>query len=228
MARFRLPLFFCLLLVPALLPAQRQRLKADPQTVNQKDERADRVLKSAKIKMNGVSDFTATFKYVLDNKAAKTKAIAKSGLVKFKRNKYRIDLQDQLLISDGNTVWNYLKSEKEVNVMKSEPGQGFSFDRIFKIYDDDMKAAYDRADNLRGIKTDKVSLYPANSKTDYFRVEMWIGQVTNVPVRMKVYARNGSIVTYDLSDVRTNSNLADSEFAFNPANYPGVEVVDLR
>ena len=209
---------------------ERKAAKAQDQSaeLTAKDPRAEAVLSKARIKMNGANDLTAKFKYQLENKAAKQKAVIKNGAIKFKGQKYRVDFDDQLLLCDGKTVWNYLKVEKEVNVTNYDPNEGFNMDRIFRIYNDDMKARYDRADRVLGIATEKITLFPSSSRTDYFRVELWLSAKDGIPVRLRVWGRNGSTVTYELSDVRLNSNVPDTEFVFNSKAFPGVEIIDLR
>ncbi len=209
---------------------ERKATRALEQSANltEKDPKAEAVLQKARLKMNGANDLTAKFKYQLENKAAKQKAVIKNGAIKFKREKYRVDFSDQLLLCDGKTVWNYLKSEKEVNVSNYDADEGFSIDRIFRIYNEDMKARYDRTDRVLGIATEKITLFPESASTEYFRVELWLSSSDGVPVRLRVWGRNGSTVTYELSDVRLNSSVPDTEFVFNAKAFPGVEVIDLR
>jgi outer membrane lipoprotein carrier protein len=204
------------------------KAEAQREGLNVKDAEAERVLQKARARMNTATDFSATFKYELENKAAKQKAVVKVGSIKVKRERYRVDFSDQLLVCDGKTIWNYLRVENECNISTYDPNEGFSFDRIFKVYNEDMKARYERVDRVAGVATDRVMLFPVKANTEYFRVELWIAQRESVPVRMRVYARNGSVVTYDLSQVKLNTGVPDAEFTFQAKAHPGVELVDLR
>lgn len=204
------------------------KAEAQREGLNVKDAEAEQVLQKARTRMNTATDFSATFKYELENKAAKQKAVVKEGSIKVKRERYRVDFSDQLLVCDGKTIWNYLRVENECNISNYDPNEGFSFDRIFKVYNDDMKARYDRADRVAGVQTDRVTLFPVKANTEYFRIELWISKRDAVPVRMRVYARNGSVVTYDLGQVKLNTGVPESEFTFQAKSHPGVEMVDLR
>jgi outer membrane lipoprotein carrier protein len=192
------------------------------------DAQADKVLKKVKVKMSGVNDLKATFVYTLENRSVKTKPVTRQGDIKFKKNKYRVDFTDQSLFCDGRTVWQYLKSEKEVNVSDYDPSEGFSFDRIFNVYQKDMSARYDQEETVRGQQVVKLTLFPKKATTDYFKIEMWISKLTEMPTKMMVWGRNGSITTYELINMKLNASLPDTEFVFNPKNYPGVSVIDLR
>ena len=43
-----------------------------------------------------------------------------------------------------------------------------------------------------------------------------------------MYAKSGNRYTYDISDFNQKAGLPDSYFVFDPENYDGVEVIDLR
>ena len=45
---------------------------------------------------------------------------------------------------------------------------------------------------------------------------------------MKVLEKSGNKYTYTVSSLNGKAAIADAQFAFDKAKYPGVEVVDLR
>lgn len=193
-----------------------------------KDQEADKILKKVKVKVSGVDDIRATFSYTLENRSVKSDPISRRGDFKFKRNKYRLDFSDQSVICDGRTVWQYLKVENEVNVSDYDPQEGISFDRIFNVYQQDMNAKFERDENLRGEAVAKLTLVPKKPNADYFKIEMWISHKTDMPTKMVVWGRNGSVTTYELQNIHINNRLQDTDFVFNPKQYPGVSIIDLR
>lgn len=218
-----------LVVFSAIVLAATQLAYGQAQQQGANDARADKVLKSVKVKMGNLSDLSAVFKYSLENRQAKAnKPMAKQGTIKMKKNKFRIEFPDQSLFCDGQNVWNYLKNEKEVSVSEYDPNEGFSMERMFRVYQADMKARYDNIEATNGKQAIKLSLYPTKTKSDYFRIEMWVDETQNLPLKMKVYGKNGSIVTYELTNVRVNGGVNDNEFTFRKELYPGVEVVDMR
>ena len=196
---------------------------------SQVDAKADRIIKDAQSKINGLLDLTMNFKLSLSNRAdSKDKPMVKQGIIKIKKNKYKADFGEQSLVSDGATVWNYLKKEKEVNVSSYDSLDGLSMENMFKLYKKDMKVRYDNVEVVGGKSVDKITLFPNDKKQEYFKVEVWIDGKLKLPVQMKVWGRNGSVSVYELSNHKENSNLGDSEFNFNVADYPGIQVIDLR
>lgn len=198
----------------------------------QSDAEALKLLKKSQAKFNSLKDVSVAFQKSLENggdgKAPTKKAAGFSDTMKLKKDKYRIELGEQMIICNGKTLWHYLKTENEVTVSNYDPHEGFSPDKVFKISMNDMRARYDGAENLNGTPTEKVSMFPNSKATEYFRIEVWFEAQKHFPRRMKIFNRNGSIVSYELTDFKADVNIGDEQFTFNASAYPGVELIDNR
>ena len=194
----------------------------------QVDPKADKLIKRARDKFYAFPDFSANVIFTLENKALKEKSPAKSGYIKVKKNKYRIVFPDQEMFCDGKTVWVYLKSNNEVNVSDFDPNESLNIDRVFALYDKGMNSRLDKPETVAGLNTQKISLFPRNNKTDYIRVEVWVNPATDLVYRFKIFNRNGTVYQYDLSGIKTNTLVPDTEFVFDAQKYPKVNIVDLR
>lgn len=173
---------------------------------------------------------TVQFTYSVENRADTTKKrITRSGTLRYhpRKNRFAVDLGDIAILSDGKTVWQFLKKEKEVNISNYDPHEGFSLERVFKIYDQDMKVRLDKTETYKGRTLHKISLFPISDTTDYFRVEVWIEGKTELPERMRISNRDGTVVDYELKSYSTQP-LSDSTFVFDVKAHPGVQVIDLR
>lgn len=192
------------------------------------DPKADKLVKRARDKFYSFPDFSANIAFSLENKALKEKQPAKSGYVKIKKNKYHVIFPDQELFCDGKTVWVYLKTNNEVNISDFDPNESLNIDKVFALYDKGMKSRLDNAETIGGVSTQKISLFPNNNKTEYTRVEVWINATTDLVHRFKLVNKNGTTYQYDLSAIKTNTLIPDSEFVFEAQKYPKVNIVDLR
>jgi outer membrane lipoprotein carrier protein len=196
----------------------------------QVDPKADNLIKRSRKKLRSLESFTVQFSYQVENKADTTqKRISKSGTLRYRprQNKFAVDMGDLLIVCDGQTIWQYLKKENEVTITPYNPKEGFSLDRIFRIYDQDMKVRLDKSETYKGQTIHKISLFPISDTTDYFRVEVWLNEATELPQRIKFSHRDGTVVEYELKNFQVVS-LPDSEFVFDTRKYPGISVVDLR
>mgnify|MGYP001042423461 FL=1 len=198
--------------------------------IAQVDPRADNLIKRSRKKLRSFDGFTMQFSYLVENKVDTTqKRISKSGTLRYRprQNKFVVDMPDLLIVSNGQTVWQYLKKENEVTITPYDPKEGFSLDRIFRIYDQDMKVRLDKSETYRGQTIHKISMFPISDTTDYYRVEVWINEATELPIRIKFSHRDGTMVEYELKNFQA-ATLPDTEFAFDTRKYPGISVVDLR
>ena len=198
--------------------------------LSQVDPRADNLIKRSRKKIHSLESFVVQFAYQVENKADTTqKRIAKSGTLRYRprQNKFAVDMNDMLIVCDGKTLWQYLKKENEVTITTYNPKEGFSLDRIFRIYDMDMKVRLDKSDTYKGQTIHKISLFPISDTTDYFRVEVWINEATELPQRVRFAHRDGTVVEYELKNFQVMA-LPDTEFVFDSRKYPGISVVDLR
>ena len=196
----------------------------------QVDPKADNLIKRSRKKLRSLESFTVQFSYQVENKADTTqKRISKSGTLRYRprQNKFAVDMGDLLIVCDGQTIWQYLKKENEVTITPYNPKEGFSLDRIFRIYDQDMKVRLDKSETYKGQTIHKISLFPISDTTDYFRVEVWLNEATELPQRIKFSHRDGTVVEYELKNFQVVS-LPDTEFVFDTRKYPGISVVDLR
>lgn len=196
----------------------------------QVDPKANDLIRRSRKKLKSMEYMTVQFSYTIENRAdTSQKRITRSGIFKYhpKRNRFAVDIGDMAILSDGKTVWQFLKKEKEVNVSTYDPKEGFSLERVFRIYDQDMKVRLDRTETYKGRTVHKISLFPISDTTDYFRVEVWIDAAQELPQRMRISNRDGTVVEYELRSFST-APIPDSVFVFDVKRHPGVQVIDLR
>ncbi|MBX3102504.1 MAG: outer membrane lipoprotein carrier protein LolA [Bacteroidetes bacterium] len=191
-------------------------------TTAQSDPKANEILRRSNAKVSAATDITASFSQVLLVSGATRSS--KSGTLKMKQNKFRVQLSDQTLICNGAKIWRVLPEDSEVTVSTYDEEDGFSPERMFSISQSEMKSKYEGVETISGQVTDKISLFPTGQK-DYWKIEMYVVQSTSLPAKMVIFNRTGSQVVYTLSSVKLNGGLADTLFSFTSADCPNCEVV---
>lgn len=172
----------------------------------QSDKKADAVIKSSKEKFDKLNDISASFTYTLNNPNLK-KPIVKSGKVVFKKNKYVITFPDEEMYSNGKYIWLKLVSDEEVT--KSDyTDESISPDKIFALYEQDMKSRYDGEEG----SSHKVTLFANDKKNDIWKTELWINKSTKLVSSAMMHARNGSTYEYKMDNIKTNTGAPDSMF----------------
>jgi outer membrane lipoprotein-sorting protein len=194
----------------------------------QSDSKATNIMNTSKQKFGALKDISSSFKYSLENKNLKEGNLSRTGTIKMKGKKYRISFSEQEVICDAINIWVIMKSEKEVNISQYDPEESLSIDRLYKIYETETKARFDKDEIIGGNTYNKISLFALNKSTDYSRVELWVNKKNSFIERAAIFQKNGAIIRYELTNLKTDAGIPDTEFVFSKASWPGYEVIDLR
>ncbi|HUC81393.1 MAG TPA: outer membrane lipoprotein carrier protein LolA [Flavisolibacter sp.] len=193
------------------------------------DPEAKKLLDAVSAKFKTYTSPQATFTYKVEN--AQGKALStKKGTVSMKGSKFRVSMDGMEIFSDGRTVWNYDKSANEVTVNNvNEAGTGMTPQKIFtNFYDKDFYYKMNGTKKEAGKTLTEIELTPTDKTRPYHKVYVLIDKATNTIYNAKFLEKSGGRYSYTINTIKGTSSIADTDFAFNKAKYPGVEVVDLR
>lgn len=193
-----------------------------------KDPKATSILKEVSKKYNSLKSYSANFKVTTIDQQNKTTSI-QSGSLTVKGSKYRLAIKGQEVICDGQTVWTYLNESNEVQVNNvSEKSDAITPASIFTIYEKGFSSKY-MNEKREGAKTfQMIELVPDDRKKTYFKIQINIDKERKQLASAKIFDKNGSHYLYSIDKFQSDVNTPDSGFTFNEADYPGVEVIDLR
>lgn len=196
---------------------------------SQEDKKAKDILDKLSAKTKSYSTIRTEFDYNLNNKDKKINTTQKWKLW-LKGEKYRLDMGDQLIISDGKTVWKYLKNDKEVEISnQTNKEEAMNPKNIFTMYEKGFKYKYVKEEKDGAKTVHLIDLFPTNPKEKEFSsVRLFIDKVALQATKMEVKAKNGNVYTYFIKAFVPNENMAESQFTFKETDYPGVDVNDLR
>lgn len=191
----------------------------------QNDPKSDAILKDSKNKFNQLGDISGNITYTLENPSMPNGKETKQGTFGYKKGKYFIKFPNEQIYCDLKKVWVYMVKEKEVNVSTYNPAEDMSVDRVYKTYETDTKSKYEKETVIGGITYSHISLFSIKKDSEFWKYEVFINKSSGLMEQMKMTKRNGSVVTYLLSAIKTNAGLSDTGFTFTvPA---GVDVIDL-
>ena len=214
MPRFLICSFFLFLLLPVTA---------------QEDKKAKDILDKLSEKTRSFSSIRTEFSYSLENKDKKINTSQEWKLM-LKGDMYRLDMGDQLIISDGKTMWKYFKNDKEVEVSDTPKGEdALNPKSIFTMYEKGFKYKYVKEEKLGAKAVHVIDLFPLNPKEkDYNSIRLFVDKVTLQMLKSQIKAKNGNIYTYLIKKFVTNEAMDVKQFSFKAADFPGVEVNDLR
>ncbi|MEQ1744334.1 MAG: outer membrane lipoprotein carrier protein LolA [Saprospiraceae bacterium] len=147
-------------------------------------------------------------------------------------DKFRLDMDQQIIASDGKTTWVYLKSNKEIQVTDTDPSgeNGFLTPR-------DLLRRYQKGDFLYAI-VDKVSeknrvlthieFKPTDKKSEYAKLRVSVDEKTQSIESIRAFAKDGSRYAFEITRLSTGKSFPSGHFQLNAKDFPGIHVEDLR
>ena len=196
-------------------------------TAQEKDEKSKAILDDLSAKVKSYNSLKIDFTYKMENKKQKVNENI-VGTLFLKKEKYRLEFSGQTIMCDGKTTWTYSKESNEVQINNvEEADDAITPKNIFTLYEKGHRNKFIRDGEEKGKKVAVVELVPTTQKT-YFKVRLNIEKTTNQLVSAVVFDRSGSTFTYEITKIQPNVTIADDKFTFNAANYPKVEIIDLR
>jgi len=146
---------------------------------------------------------------------------------------FRVEFDQQIVISNGETIWMYLPDNKEVQVYDAEDSAtegGFMRPLdLLTIYDSDGYE-FDIVGEVEegGTSLRQIEFKPTDRESEMSKIRLTYDPVKNEIRRVRVFNKDGSRFALLLTSVKTGQEVAASTFTFNAKDYPGVLVEDMR
>lgn len=189
---------------------------------------AAEVLEKVQEAYSKIDDASVGFTQTVSLKYAKIEQTYTGTVMMKKGNKYRIESQEQILVTDGATVWVYSPVNKQVLIdLYKETPDSFSPEKFLVGLPKNFRATLvdDNGADIHAAYTLKLS--PKSGVAKYLKsLKVWIDD-TDWSIRGVEYIdMNETRTFYSLKDFRPNTGIPDERFTFVVPEH--VEVVDLR
>lgn len=169
------------------------------------------------------ADFEKEYTWAL---AGETQSLSGKLYLK-KGDRYRIETENQTIVTDGKTVWTYSSEKQQVFIDKMEKSQENPLPRDLLVkYTSDFKAQYLRSDKLGAVDCHVLLLTAREEDAFAQSVIVWVDKKTFVALQIEQRDLNDNITIYRLQNLALNAKLGDQLFTFTPPNE--AEVIDLR
>lgn len=195
----------------------------------QADKKADDILHSVSTKYKSYKSVKATFVITVENPNEKTSDVQK-GTIYLKGNKYKLEVAQQDIVSDGKTRWTYVKDANEIQIdnIKTDDNT-ITPTNIFTMYEKGWLFKFTGEQTDKGMIYQLVELIPVDpKKKNIFKVKLTINKNDKFISTAKIFNKNGSIQTIAVDKLTPDAITDDSLFSFNVSKYPKAEVIDLR
>lgn len=194
------------------------------------DPEAKKVLDKIRKKYEGFKTIEAGFQLTIEVPGL-PKELQK-GTISQEGDKFRLEMDQQVIVSDTKTTWVYLKKNNEVQINNAEPGSDNGF-----LTPKELLKRYQKGDFIYGI-TDKttengkvltqIEFKPKEKNSEYSKLRLSIDEKAGTIQSIKAFGKDGSRYTFVVNRLVSNKTLPAGTFSFDSKKYPGVRVEDLR
>jgi len=165
------------------------------------------------------------FDFILENTSQNIKETQK-GILILEDDNFRLEMDAQTIINNGESQWVYLADMNEVQIMEHDPEDDMmSPNKLFTIYEKGYKYTYVGAEAEKGKRLQIIDLFPEESNA-FMKVTLAVDAAKNQLHKITIHDKNGGTYTYLITAFASNTTV--EPFIFNAADFPGVEVIDLR
>jgi outer membrane lipoprotein-sorting protein len=194
-------------------------------TLFAQDQVAKDVLDKLSTTTKSYKNMTVGFDFIFENKSQNIKEV-QQGTIVLQEESFRLEMQEQIIINDGESQWIYLADMNEVQIMEHDPEEEMmSPNKLFTIYEKGYKYTYVGAEAEKGKRLQIVDLFPEESGA-FIKITLAVDAAKNQLHKIIMHDKNGGIYTYLVTSFKSNTSVPS--FTFNAADYPGTEVIDLR
>lgn len=212
MRRVSLMIFLELALLLTAIPSKAINGKAIIEKVNKRYE----TLKDLS------ADFQQTFYWKL---ADETQGFKGKFYIK-KPNMLRLETEQQVIVTDGDTVWIYAPENNQVIISSYEESEEpLNPQTLLFEYTENYQPIYVGTEKIGNRKCYLLKLTPCKENQYITEMKVWVDKKAWLTLKAERLDINGNVTTYILSDTKVDSKLDDSIFKFKIPK--GVEIVDM-
>jgi outer membrane lipoprotein carrier protein len=192
----------------------------------QGDQDALKILDSFANKALKAPSITMKFNLVTNNQAENsTDTLA--GSVIISKDKYRLDLPDNIIWFNGETSWSYLPVEKEVTITKANRKDNAFQSRPSLIFSAYKKGYKNRLIDEKA-ESYVIDMYPEDIKSELVRIRLTIGKPQLNLISLEYKKKDGTIITLHVKEYDLKAKPEPDTFVYQPDKFKDVEVIDMR
>ncbi|MEM7108979.1 MAG: outer membrane lipoprotein carrier protein LolA [Bacteroidota bacterium] len=151
------------------------------------------------------------------------------GKIVVQSDKYKLELEEQVVINNGTTVWTYLPDVNEVNIDNYDPDEDeITPSKIYDAYKEGYKYILLGEETKDGNLCSVIDLVPNDKEAQFFKIKLFIGKKDNLLKGWTMFEKSGNQYLYEIKNFNSSITVKNSDFEFDPTKYPGVDIIDLR
>jgi len=200
-------------------------------TIAQQDLKAKEILDKLSQTNKSYKTIQIDFAFRLENKTGSVTE-TNEGSVALKGKSYRLHMpaMGMEVYSNGIATWSYLTDSNEVNITENDADSDAALNpaNLFTIYEKGFKYNYIGEESIGGKNSVVIDLFPIDKSKEFTKVKLYVDKIKYQILMAKTFNKDGNVYTLTMKNMKTDQNLAEDYFKFDPAKYPKVEINDMR
>ncbi len=191
------------------------------------EEKGEELIDKASQKIQSYESLVIHFSYITEN-TSHDQQDAASGVIYLKGDKYNIAIDDHEYISDGNTVWVYMKDVREIHINDAENiEQSMNPVHMLNDFREHYRAKLIRQETVLGKIVNLVDVIPTKPHA-FFKYRVAILDSDHMLSYIKAYDRHSGTYKIQLDKIEKNADFPDEKFQFDESQYTDMDIIDLR
>lgn len=187
---------------------------------------ANEIISKVQSKYDDVDDVVAKYSQSIRYKVSKVEQEI-TGVIYFKKtNKFRIETDQQTLVTDGVTSWAYNPQSKQVVISNyKHDSKSLSPDKLLFSYPKDYFTSLVGEEKIGKEEMYVLKLTPKNENTVTSSIKVWVNHDWLIK-QVEVTDIHKTITRYTMKDLKINKGIPDTQFQFSVPT--GIDVIDMR
>lgn len=185
-----------------------------------KKGKAKNLLQEVSDKIKSYDNMVIKFDYIQEDDKEHSRQKTK-GEVTLKGNKYKLELMGTTRIFDGETLYDIIPEDEEVNISDYDPEDDdeISPSKMLSFYEDGYSYHWDITQDADGREIQYVKLTPEDETTEIKEILMGIDVQTKHIAKIVQILDDDSKLTIDVKSFKTDQPLSKNMFKFNEDRY---------
>lgn len=182
------------------------------------------VLKNVQAKFNSIISFSANYSQTILNPEGKSVGKDNGKFTYKRKNRFIVEQKRSTIVSDGESVWNYDKTNKKVIISTFfDDPTSFSIERYIFDYPSLCRVKFLKEESTENDKV--IQLIPKDDQIDVKEIKIWANN-SNMISRLEIIDLIDIKYSFSFTDIKENPEIQEARFTFYPPK--GTKIIDLR
>ena len=187
---------------------------------------ASQILNSLSEKTKSYKNISIDFDFKYENELEDIRE-KKSGKIIIENEKFKLEIDDQIIVCNGKDQWIYSKETNEVQILEYDRTNEFMNPKnLLNIYEQGYNYRYDKEIEIDSKFYHLIDLFPNEENNEIIKISLAISKDENMVKKIEAFESNGAIYTYTV--IKSRYNRKNLKFDFDTSKYENIYIIDLR